>query len=341
MKLARPYLVLLNPIYWVIVFFRNLFYDLGIFKSEFLNIPIIAIGNLSTGGTGKTPHTEYLIECLKEHKKLAVLSRGYRRESVGYQEATKQPDALQIGDEPAQIKSKYPEITVAVDVDRVNGVKTLLAKNNPPEVILLDDAFQHRKLQAGFYVLLSPYQHLFVDDWVLPAGNLREQRKGYERAQCIVVTKCPSDLSAQERQNIISRIKPKSHQEVFFSTIAYANPLPLTSAFDFQKGFVLVTGIADASPLTRHLQDSKKEFQHLNFADHYRFSEADTMEIIAKAREKGLCQVLTTEKDYQRIDVSKLIQEGIQIAYLPISMRFIGDEQDFSKQILDYVTSYD
>lgn len=341
MKLARPFLILFNPIYWVVVFIRNLFFDLGIFGSQFFNLPIIAIGNLSTGGTGKTPHTEYVVELLKDKKRVAVLSRGYRRDSVGFQEAASEPDALRIGDEPAQIKSKFPEITVAVDADRVNGVKKLLSKNKPPEVIVLDDAFQHRKLQAGFYILLTSCNQLFVDDWVLPAGNLREQRKGYSRAHAIIVTKCPPNLSADARQKITARIKPKSHQEVYFSSISYAAPLPESAGFNFKKHFVLVTGIADSAPLVNYLEEQNSIFEHLNFADHYRFTEADTEKIIETAKSRNTSQILTTEKDFQRLDVNKINQAKIKVSYLPISMHFLAKQKSFDQQILDFVSSYD
>ena len=341
MKLSRPYLILFNPIYWLVVFLRNLFFDLGIFKSTFFNLPIIAVGNLSAGGTGKTPHTEYIIKLLKDKKRIAVLSRGYGRSSVGYQEATSTPDAQRIGDEPAQIKSKFLEITVAVDADRVNGVRKLLAKKNQPEVIVLDDAFQHRKLQAGFYVLLTSYNHLFIDDWVLPAGNLREQRSGYSRAHAIIVTKCPADLSLKSQKEIALRIKSKTHQRIYFSAISYAMPQPESAGFKFEKPFVLITGIADANPLLTQLKEQNATFEHLNFADHYRFEAKDIEKIIETTKNNHCKQILTTEKDFQRLDLNALYEAKIKVSYLPISIQFLDDAHGFDTQILDYVSSYE
>jgi tetraacyldisaccharide 4'-kinase len=341
MKLPRPFLLFLNPIYWLVTFLRNLFYDLGIFKSTFFNLPIIAIGNLSTGGTGKTPHTEYLIRLLKEKKKIAVLSRGYGRKSVGFQEATIETSELTVGDEPKQMKKKFPDVCVVVDADRVSGVNHLLQKQNPPEVILLDDAFQHRKLQAGFYVLLTPYSHLFIDDWVLPAGNLREPRSGYARANCIVVSKCPATLSEEEKQAIVKRLKQKSHQQLFFSTIVYDTPIAAHNEFDIRKAFVLVTGIAKAAPLVNHLENQSAKFSHLDFPDHYVFTKKDTQKMIATAKEKGCTQLLTTEKDFQRIDIAAIEDAGLTLAYLPIVIKILGNESSFNQSVLDFISSYD
>ena len=341
MKLTRPLLLFLNPIYWLVTFLRNLFYDLGIFKSTFFNIPIIAIGNLSTGGSGKTPHTEYLIRLLKNKKKVAVLSRGYGRKSVGFQEATLKSSELTVGDEPKQMKKKFPEVSVVVDADRVSGVNHLLKNQNPPELILLDDAFQHRKLQAGFYILLTQYAHLFVDDWVLPAGNLREQRSGYARANCIVVSKCPALISEDEKQAIAKRLKLKSHQQLFFSTIVYDQPVSAHVEFDMGKEFVLVTGIASASPLVKYLEKLEAKFSHLDFPDHYAFAKKDTQRMIATAQETGCKQVLTTEKDFQRIDLVALEDAGLTLAYLPIAVKFLGNQDAFDQAIVDFVSTYD
>ncbi len=341
MKLTRPYLLFLNPIYWVIAFLRNLFYDLGIFKSSFFNLPIIVIGNLSTGGTGKTPHTEYLISLLSSTKKVAVLSRGYGRKIAGFQTVKTTSTANEVGDEPAQIKKRFPNVAVVVDADRVHGVQTLLADKNQPEVILLDDAFQHRKLQAGFYILLTPFQQLFTDDFVLPAGNLREPKSGYDRANVIVVTKCPPQITEAEKQKIINKIKPKSHQEVFFSAIVYSQILSLNAVFKLQSGFVLVTGIANPAPLLAHLAAEKAVFKHHNFPDHYAFSKTDTEKIIANAKQLGYNQVLTTEKDFQRLDISALEKVGLHVAYLPISIQILEQQQTFNKLVLDFVSGYD
>ncbi len=340
MKLTRPFLIFLNPIYWVLTYVRNLFFDLGLFKSTLFHVPVIAVGNLSTGGTGKTPHTEYLIRLLKNENNVAVLSRGYRRKSVGFQLAENPPSATILGDEPTQIKNKFPEITVAVDANRVNGVQTLLALPNPPQVILLDDAYQHRKIQAGFYVLLTPFHHLYADDLVLPAGNLREPKAGVHRANCIVVTKCPVDLSAEKQREITAKLKPTASQNVFFSAINYGEIEDESRQFKTEKPCVLLTGIADAAPLVKYVENKKLEFTHLDFPDHHHFTDAQLNAIIETAKQKGANQILTTEKDFQRLDKSNFESQNITLAYLPIRVEFLQNGNEFDQQILDFVGAY-
>ena len=218
MKLLRKILFPIGFIYWLVTFIRNWLYDVGFFKSKSYDLPIIAIGNLSAGGTGKTPHTEYLIRLLKDNHKVAVLSRGYKRSTKGFVLANEAISAHELGDESYQIKAKFPDITVAVCEDRQTGIEKLISEINP-DVILLDDAFQHRKVKAGFYVLLTAYDDLFADDYILPFGNLRESAMGKKRANLVIVTKCPTVLSEQEQEKVKRKLKVKV--PVFFTSIAY------------------------------------------------------------------------------------------------------------------------
>ena len=221
MKLLRKILVPLNPVYFLFVWLRNKAYDWGLFESKSYDLPTICVGNLSVGGTGKTPMVEYLIRLLESTKTVAVLSRGYGRKSQGFVLADSKSNNNTLGDEPFQIKSKFPGVIVAVDNDRQHGITCLQALDHPPKIILLDDAFQHRRVQAGFSVLLTSYDDLYCDDIVLPAGNLREPRSGAERAQIVVVTKCPHNLSNAEKKVIQTRLKLNSNQQLFFSSIVY------------------------------------------------------------------------------------------------------------------------
>ncbi len=338
MKLARPYLIFLNPLYWLATFLRNAFFDVGLIRSTYFEEPVIAIGNLSTGGTGKTPHTEYMVRFLKDKYGIAVLSRGYRRKSTGYKVAGRIPLATLVGDEPAQIKRKFPDITVAVDANRVHGIKQLLKEVNKPEVIVLDDAFQHRKLQAGMYVLLTDYSHRYTQDMLLPAGNLRETRGGADRANIIIVSKCPSDLDEVEMKKIKAELKPRSHQEVFFTTIQYGKIIGRLP--NWQTRFVLVTGIAKAAQMVEYLNSKGAQFQHLNYADHHHFSDAEIADIIEKAELNNTKHILTTEKDFQRLPIEVFEKNGFHVSYLPIEVKFISHEAAFQRTVTEYISAY-
>lgn len=328
MKLARPYLAFLSPIYGLITRVRNFLFDIGLLRSTSFSTPTIVLGNLSVGGTGKTPHSEFLIEYLKRNYRVAMLSRGYGRQSKGFLEAGKIPLAALVGDEPAQIKNKFPDVTVVVDGNRVRGMKYLLRRENPPEVVVLDDAFQHRRLQAGCYVLLTAFNQLYTQDWLLPAGNLRESRRGAKRAQLIIVTKCPRNLSEEEMQAIRKELAPLPNQELYFTTIGYGEPIGNLADLA-EKPFLLVTGIADAGPLVSFLKEKQVNFTHKNFADHHHFTDAEIQELIASAKDLGVSDVLTTEKDFQRLPQDVFAKAGLQLGYLPIRIEFLRLEAAF------------
>ncbi|MFC2109817.1 tetraacyldisaccharide 4'-kinase [Bacteroidota bacterium] len=324
-KTLRILVFPLAILYGIVVYFRNLFFDLGIYSSNKFDVPVIAVGNLSVGGTGKSPQIEYLIKLLKATHKVAVLSRGYKRKSEGFLLANPKTTVNDIGDEPFQFYSKYPQAMVAVDADRTHGIKTLLQKESKLDVILLDDAFQHRKVKASFYVLLTSYGKLYANDYLVPSGTLRESRKGAKRAQIIIVTKCPVNLSNSEQEVILNKLNPTKKQAVFFTSIKYANriisdtnELVISKLADYEV--LLLTGIANPNPLLEHLKQLQVNYKHLKFPDHYNFSEKDLSKInnefIKLTSTKKL--ILTTEKDYMRLQgrIANLYYLGIETNFL-------------------------
>jgi len=304
---------------------RNKLYDHGFIESRTFDIPVICVGNLSVGGTGKTPMVEYIVNLLKNDYRTATLSRGYRRKTKGFIIADDRASAQTIGDEPMQFHEKFEDITVAVDVDRRNGISELM--KNKVEVIILDDAFQHRKVDAGLNILLTTYSNPFYSDYVLPTGNLREPRSGAKRADIIVVTKCPADIPEAEKMSMIEKINPKEHQKVFFSRIGYDE---LPSIVLNQPTFTLVTGIANPTLLVTYLENKQLKFDHLQFKDHHEFDVSE----IEDLKNKGM--ILTTEKDYMRlkdhIDHSKLF-------YLPINIE-LDNSKEFDNKIKDFVSGF-
>lgn len=333
MKRLRKLLFPFAIVYGWVVGARNLFYDKGWFgfKSSSYKKPIICVGNLSVGGTGKSPMIELLVTMLKDHYDLAILSRGYKRKTSGYLEVEHIHSASQTGDEPLQFKQKFPEVTVAVCADRRTGINSLLSK---ADVILLDDAFQHRKVKAGFHILLTSFDDLFYEDYFLPAGNLRESRKGAHRADVIVVTKCPEKVAYARLQEIEFLLQLQPHQKVYFAKIGYAETItgitetqPLSYLKD--KQFTLVTGIANPTSLVSFLKAQGFQFRHKKFPDHHNFSNAE----ISMLQKEEL--ILTTEKDYMRL------QEPLgkyAIYYLPIKTIILKEQEKFFKEtIIDAV----
>ncbi len=322
-KIAFPFSLL----YGFVVFLRNLFYDMGVFRSVSPDIPTVCVGNLSTGGTGKTPMIEWMLENLGSARKLAVLSRGYRRRTRGFFIVDPASGPADSGDEPLQIARKFPEVTVAVEADRLRGIG-LLEQKVAPDLILLDDAFQHRRVKARVNVLLTAYSKLYIDDWYLPSGNLRDHKGQYRRAQVIVVTKCPAALSLEEQEKIRDRLKPLSHQKVLFSSLAYGDEIigvgdSLQLSALNTREVVLVTAIADPSPLKIYLQNKGIHFRHIRFADHHYFTEEE----IRGFNKEDL--ILTTEKDFTRMN------GRVPTAYfLPVKHRFLNKDKDFMISLL-------
>lgn len=333
MNILRKILFPFAILYGFITSFRNFLFDKGILKSYSFDLPIIAVGNLSVGGTGKTPQIEYLIRLLSPTNKIATLSRGYKRKSEGFILADATSNAEVLGDEPFQFYQKFPNILVAVDANRKNGIEQLI-QISKPDIILLDDAFQHRKVKAGFYILLTAYNDLYVDDFILPTGNLRESRSGAERADIVVVTKCPENLSEKEKNVIERKLQLESRQKLFFTSIAYdefifseEKQLLVSEIKNSEK--LLLAGIAKPEPFFDYLKNENDTI--LTYPDHHHFSEKDILEIKEKAKGKI---IITTEKDFVRL---KGILPAEQLFYLPIKSEFLQNQEVFDQTILSYV----
>lgn len=344
MNLLRKILFPFAILYGFITSIRNFLYDKGIFKSYSFDIPIIVVGNLSVGGTGKTPQIEYLIGLLSPKYKVATLSRGYKRKSTGFVLADSNSNAETLGDEPFQFYKKFNNIQVAVDADRKNGIEQLLSLTETrgiaelsealPEVILLDDAFQHRKVKAGLYILLTSYGDLYSDDFMLPTGNLRESRSGAKRANLVIVTKCPATFSLDEQNRIKSKLQLDSNQQLYFAYIDYDHSIysedktmKVSEIKPADK--LLLAGIAKPEPFFEYLGNETDLF--MTFPDHHHFNENDILDIKNKAQNKI---IITTEKDYVRLK-DKLPNK--QLFYLPIKSSFISADENFDKIITNFV----
>jgi tetraacyldisaccharide 4'-kinase len=326
MQLLRKLLFPISLIYGLIVFLRNRLYDLGIFSSRQFTTKTICVGNLSVGGTGKTPMIELLVRSLSSNYKLAILSRGYKRKSEGFLLSTENTSVEDLGDEPFQLKTEFPDVTVAVDADRRNGIQQLESIIKP-DIILLDDAFQHRKVNPDFSILLTAYDNLYVDDWYLPTGNLRDSKGEAKRAHIIVVTKCPSDISKQEQVTIAAKMNLAHDQKLLFSYLMYNTDLKGTAvSLEALKGkkVTLVTGIANPEPLERFLTSTGLTFEHLKFNDHHFFTDHE-IEVL-KSKE---C-ILTTEKDYVRLQT-----KIAQLHYIEVKHEFLENGKEVLEAALN------
>ena len=348
--LLKSFRYLLLPITWVygiVIWLRNKLYDKNILKSADFNFPVICVGNLATGGTGKTPITEYLIRLLKNDFKTATLSRGYKRKTVGFAIADEDTTALEIGDEPMQFHQKFPDVTVAVGEERIVAIPQLLYERPETEVIILDDAFQHRQVKAGLNILLTDFSNLYTRDFVLPAGDLRDVRSSSKRADIIIVTKCKDDLSEKEKKAIIAEIKPAANQTVYFTTLAYSKPYHLytkeTIDIKADYGILLVCGIANPRPLKEHLTKHADSYDMLRYADHHIFHSNDLQEIrqqFKKIKTENKL-VLTTEKDAVRLQKFEKELSDFPIYVVPIEHRFMFNEAaDFNAEIHTFMNNF-
>ena len=310
---------------------RNFIYNIGVIKSRQFNLPIISVGNLVLGGSGKTPTIEYLIRLLSKNYKIAVLSRGYGRKSKGFIIADSNSDTNLIGDEPMQYYRKFKNIIVSVDSNRVRGVNKLIKLNSKPEIILLDDAYQHRRLKPGMSILLTKFNDLYSDDNIFPLGNLRESKSNANRADIIIVTKCDKNISKDQKRHIIQKLNIGDNQKIYFSSIKYSKMLydkessKLLSEFKNIK-FTLVTGIANSSHMVNYLKDNDFNFNHLSFKDHHNYSDSD----ISNINNNEI--VITTEKDYVKL----YSRVTTKLFYLPIEF-LIHNEEEFNNQILNSI----
>ncbi|MBN2616298.1 MAG: tetraacyldisaccharide 4'-kinase [Bacteroidales bacterium] len=344
---------LLAPFSWLyalIIQIRHVFFDWGILRSKSYSFPVISIGNLALGGTGKTPHTEYLVQLLLEQKmKIAILSRGYGRKTKGYLNADEShSDASAIGDEPAQFYHEFAKhIQIAVDGNRRRGIEKIMSSPPKPDAILLDDAMQHRYVKPGISILLTDYRNLYVDDHMVPYGKLRDVKSASKTADIIVVTKTDTVLSPIIRRYILNKLKPRGHQRVYFSFFRYGK---LVSVPGFKKKewdkkysvIVLFTGIANPYPIKDYLRDYCNELITISFPDHHVFSKKD-VELIRRKYEEQFTRkklVITTEKDAMRLINSPYLRmlEDLPLFYLPIEVKFHGqDGRAFNNQIIQYV----
>lgn len=340
--LLYPFALLYGLVLWV----RNRLYDAGMLSSVEFSVPTIAVGNLSVGGTGKTPHVEYLIRLLKDRFRVATLSRGYNRKTKGYLLAGPGSTASDIGDEPMQFHLKFPEVTVCVGEERMLAVPQLMGDRPETEVILLDDAFQHRSIKPGLNLMVTDYSRLFTRDHVVPAGRLREGRKGYHRANGIIVSKCPPDLSAAEKENIRREINPLPHQQLFFTALQYGVPADLLTGGAVmipENARVLVAcGIARPEPLVQHLRQKHRHVSLLSFPDHYYYNRSDLEKIrleLGHMDGDGPGYIVTTEKDAVRLSLLRDLIANMQLPFtvIPVEVAFLfGESPDFDRFVLEY-----
>jgi tetraacyldisaccharide 4'-kinase len=349
-KIVNILLFPFSIIYGSIIFMRNKFYDWGIFKTTEFSFPIISVGNLAMGGVGKTPHVEYLVNLLKSDFNIATLSRGYKRDTSGFYLADNNSTANELGDEPLQFKNKFKDIPVAVDEKRVNGINKLKENHPHTNVILLDDAYQHRAVTPGINILVTDFSNLYINDTIVPSGRLREWAKGSKRADIIIVSKTSNVLSPIDKRRIRDSLNAQPYQKIYFSYIKYGDITPFTNAAknftEIKKNFsiLLLTGIAKAGLLFYKLHNEFSLVEHLKFSDHHKFTETDTVNI--KERFKNLYGnnklIITTEKDIMRLSLPIILNQlqDIPIFYIPIEICFHGnDKEDFEEQILKYVTA--
>jgi tetraacyldisaccharide 4'-kinase len=348
---VRKLLFPLSLIYGFIIWFRNFLFNRKFLKVTRFNIPVILAGNLSAGGTGKTPCVEYLIRFLKEQHRIAVLSRGYLRKTKGFQIATPASTAREVGDEPLQIALKFPEVTVAVDRNRRNGIRTLMGYQPPPDCIIMDDGFQHRSVEPGLSILLTEYNNLYMDDLLLPAGTLREHQSNAARADIIVITKSPRVHSPITEKILIKRLKPRKNQLLFFSYIRFS---PLQPLFPGQNStnqpvpntIVLFTGIANPAPLQQHLQDLCSNLISVTFPDHHHYGLKDIAKITKVFNDQFTKNkiLVTTEKDLSRLKHEETfdILRNFPVFCVPIAMAFHPHIRgyNFDQAILDYVRKH-
>lgn len=342
---------LLAPLSWLYAFvlhIRHWLYDTGILKSKSFNVPTICIGNLALGGTGKTPHTEYLIRLLRDKYDVAVLSRGYGRKTRGYIIADESTTAAQIGDEPLQYRLKFNNITVAVDENRCEGANNLINEDNKPDVILLDDAFQHRKIKPGMNILLTEYYNLYKKDRLVPAGKLRDVKSAAKRADIIIVTKSPRVLLPYDKRDVTNIIDAKPYQKIFFTYIDFQKLAPISDMAQETitqdiKSVYLFCGIANPYPLEDYLNRKYNTLITKYFDDHHHFTKND-IDMILDGFNSMIGKnkiIVTTEKDLMRLTNSAFINrfENVPLFTIPIEVRFNDDkaETDFNNLILNYV----
>ncbi len=345
--------ILLSPfalIYGIVVAIVNWFYEIDFLKASKFNLPVVGMGNLSIGGAGKTPHIEYLIDMLKDYVNVATLSRGYKRKTTGFRFVQENDTALTVGDEPLQYRRKYNDILVAVGESRAYAIPEIVKNYPETQVILLDDSFQHRAVNPGLNIMLTAYDALFTDDYLLPAGRLREWRSGYKRADIIIVSKCPPQLSQEERASILNKIKPFPHQKLFFSYFEYGYPYYMYRpeqriSLDKELNVVLLSAIANTGYLLQYLEKQVNDIFEIEFTDHHVFDHMDIERLIKVYQNTGGERkiILTTEKDAMRLELHKesLRANNIPVFILPVKVKFHNnDGLEFEEIIKSFLLEF-
>ena len=347
LKTIRILLFPLSLVYFLIIFLRNRLYDNGILKSASFNLPLICVGNIAAGGTGKSPMTEYLVRELKSHFKIATLSRGYKRKTSGYALANANSNALEIGDEPMQFHLKFPDVPIAVGEERMEAIPQLLHDRPETQAIILDDAFQHRSVKAGMNIVLTDCSNLYTRDWYLPTGDLRDEKTSIKRADIIIVTKCKPGMPAEEKDAVIAELEPEKNQALFFTTIRYGKPYHITSKklaqVTTEVEVLLVTGIANPRPLKHLLQEKSKTYYEMAYNDHHIFTIDDLKDI--QKRFNGINAsnkiILTTEKDAVRLVKFEQELAAMPLYVVPIELEFLfNDAPRFNGLISTFIKDF-
>jgi tetraacyldisaccharide 4'-kinase len=346
----KSFRLLLFPfalLYWFGIAIRNWLYKKNIFKSVSFGLPVICVGNLSTGGTGKSPMVEYLVKKLKDNFRIATLSRGYKRKTKGYSLANENSTALEIGDEPMQFHLKFPDVPVTVGEKRIEAIPQLLHDKPETQAIILDDAFQHRKIKAGLNILLTECNNLFTRDFYLPTGDLRDVKSSYKRAEIIIVTKCRPDLSEDEKRKTRKEINPTTKQQIFFTTIEYGEIYHIkakkTSSLNEMQEVLLVTGIANPGPLKRLLEEQSKSYSFMQYPDHHIFTIDDLNEIKKKFETMEATHkiILTTEKDAVRLAKFQDDITDLPLYIIPVRHRFLfGEGEKFDDCVTSFIKNF-
>ena len=343
----RIFLLPISLVYWLVIGCRNWLFDKQFLRTASFGLPLITVGNLAVGGTGKSPLIEYLAGLLHKKFKVAALSRGYRRRTRGYALVSSHATALEVGDEPLALYRKFPDVPVAVGEERLLAIPELLHDHPETQVILLDDAFQHRSIQAGCSLLLTEYSNLFTRDFYLPTGDLRDLKSRYRAATALIVTKCPIDLSEEKQRSIMAELAPVNGQPVFFTTLAYGSPYHLTQkqfySFTGKEEILLVTGISNPRPLKQYIEERSATYHQLTYRDHHIFSIEDFNEI-RREFEKLPTEnriLITTEKDAVRLEKFSAEINGLPWYVLPVEHRFLfGDKERFDRLVIDFISDF-
>jgi len=348
--LLKPIRILLFPfsvLYALVVLIRNLLYDKKILSSTSFNLPLISVGNLSIGGTGKSPMVEWLVAHLKNEFRIAVLSRGYKRKTKGYALANANSTALEIGDEPMQFHTKFPDVPIAVGEERIVAIPQLLHDRPETQAVILDDAFQHRAIQPGLNILLTDYNNLYTRDWFLPTGDLRDGPTSSKRAKVIMVTKCPKELTSSEQAAIKTEIAPSADQSVFFTSLQYGQPYHIIEKnqelITSEHEVLLVTGIANPRSIKQYLLDQTDTYYEMTYGDHHIFTIDDLRDIkkrfSAMSAEKKM--IITTEKDAVRLVKFEQELRQLPMYVLPIGHHFLnGEAQSFLHLIVNFIRTF-